>query len=58
MTIARLAAVAAMLILSGNAFAAEPVRHVSIYMQSFDQSARAPDGRPDVAVGKHHAQAQ
>ena len=54
MTIARLAAVAAMLFLSGNAFATESVRHVGIYVQPFYQSARTPDGRPDVAVGKQY----
>lgn len=54
MPIARLAAIAAVLMLSGNVLAAEAVRRVGIYVQPFYQSARTPDGRPEVAVGKQY----
>ena len=36
------------------ALAAEPVRHIGIYVEPFYQLARAPDGQPQVAVGKQY----
>lgn len=52
--IARLAAIAALLMCAGNTFAAEPVRHIGIYVQPFYQSAQTADGKPAVAVGKQY----
>ena len=36
------------------ALAAEPVRRIGIEVQPYYQAARAPDGRPQVAVGKQY----
>jgi len=46
-------AVAALLI-SSAASAAEPVRHVGIYVEPFYRSAQAPGGTPQVGVGKQY----
>jgi hypothetical protein len=54
MGIKRSAALAAMLLVSGGAFAAEPVRQVPIYVEPFYRSAQSPDGKPLVAVGKQY----
>ncbi|MBI3704888.1 MAG: cytochrome-c oxidase [Rhizobiales bacterium] len=54
MQIVRLASIAALLTLTGSAFAAEPVRSIGIYVQPFYESARTPDGKPVVAVGKQY----
>ncbi len=43
---------AALLALSGGANAAEPVRHVGIFVTPFYRSAATPGGTPQVAVGK------
>lgn len=40
--------------LAGAAWAAEPVRHVPIYVEPFYRSASTPDGQPQVAVGKQY----
>lgn len=45
---------AVLLVLSLPAIAAEPVRHVGIYVQPFYESARTPGGSPRVAVGKQY----
>jgi len=37
-----------------GALAAEPVRHVPIYVEPFYRSAPTPDDRPQVAVGKQY----
>jgi hypothetical protein len=48
-------AVAAVLFAAASgAFAAEPVRHVPIYVEPFYRSAPTPDGQPQVAVGKQY----
>ena len=52
MRVVRLAVLAAMLVFSCGAGAAEPVRHVPIYVEPFYRSAPTPDGQPRVAVGK------
>ena len=39
------------LLLSSPSYAAEPVRHIGIYVQPFYESARTPGERPRVAVG-------
>jgi len=44
-------AILAALLVSPPSFAAEPVRHIGIYVQPFYESARSPDERPRVAVG-------
>jgi hypothetical protein len=45
---------AAGLLTAGVALAAEPVRHVAIYVEPFYRSAQTPDGKPQVAVGKQY----
>lgn len=45
---------AVLLVLSLPAIAAEPVRHVGIYVQPFYESARTPGGSQRVAVGKQY----
>ena len=53
MSIGRLAVSAILfLTISSAAFAAEPVRRIDVYVTPFYQSARAPDGQPEVGVGK------
>ena len=47
-------AVAVLLALPCGAFAAEPVRQVSIYVEPFYRSAPTPDARPQVGVGKQY----
>ena len=42
------------LLISSAAFAAEPVRHVGIYVEPFYRSAQAPGGTPQVGVGKQY----
>jgi len=42
------------LLTAGAALAAEPVRHVPIYVEPFYRSAPTPDGKPEVAVGKQY----
>lgn len=37
-----------------QALAAEPVRHVGIYVEPFYRAAQAPGGRPQVGVGKQY----
>jgi hypothetical protein len=43
-----------LLIFSSGAFAAEPVRHIDVYVTPFYQAARTPDGVPQVGVGKQY----
>ena len=45
-------AAALLLTFSPAAFAAKPVRRIDVYVTPFYQSARTPDGQPQVAVGK------
>lgn len=52
--ILRLAWAAAVLVWSGAAIAAEPVRHIGIYVQPFYEAAPTPGGKPQVAVGKQY----
>ena len=54
MTMARAIVLAAVLLLapSFGAIAAEPVRHIGIYVQPYYQAARTPGGRPQVAIGQ------
>ena len=47
----RRVAAASMILFASTAFAAEPVRHIGIYVQPFYESARSPGERPRVAVG-------
>ena len=47
-------AAAALLLFPLCALAAEPVRHIGIYVDPFYRSARTPDGQPQVAVGKQY----
>ena len=54
MLIMRAIAVAAMLLVPLSAFTAEPVRRVSIYVDPFYRSAQAPEGQPQVSVGKQY----
>jgi hypothetical protein len=54
MHIVRLLAAAAILLISCGADAAEPVRHIGIYVEPFYRSAPTPDGQPQVAVGKQY----
>lgn len=49
-----MAVAAALLAFAGTAYAAEPVRHVGIYVEPFYRSAETPGGRPIVAVGKQY----
>jgi hypothetical protein len=51
----RLAA-AAMLMLPLSAFAAEPVKHVAIYVEPFYRAARNPGEAPQVGTGRPHAE--
>ena len=44
-------AVLAATLLSSPSHAAEPVRHIGIYVQPFYESGRSPGERPRVAVG-------
>jgi len=44
-------AVLAVMLLAWPSYAAEPVRHIEIYVQPFYESGRTPDERPGVAVG-------
>ena len=44
----------ALLLWPGAAFPAEPVRQIGIYVQPFYEAARAPGGKPQVAVGKQY----
>src|SRR5215510_5726795 len=46
--------IAALLAGSFPAFAAEPVRHIGIYVQPFYEAARTPGERPRVAVGSQY----
>ena len=48
------AVAAVLLALPCGAFAAEPVRHIPIYVEPFYRSAPMPDGQPQVAVGKQY----
>jgi len=50
----RSAALAAMLLMSCGAFAAEPVRNIGIYVDPFYRSARTPGEKPQVGVGKQY----
>ncbi len=53
MSILRMAVLAAALSIIGcNAFAAEPVRLIPIYVRPYYDAARTPGGTPRVAVGK------
>lgn len=54
MPIVRFTVIAAVLVYCCSAFAAEPVHQIGIYVQPFYQSARTPDDRPVVAVGKQY----
>ena len=54
MFIARGAVAAALLLLTGVAFAAEPVRRIAVYVEPFYNSGCAPGERPRVAVGKQY----
>jgi len=54
MLIMRATAVAAILLVPLSAFAAEPIRRVSIYVDPFYRSAQAPEGQPQVSVGKQY----
>jgi hypothetical protein len=47
-----IAAAALVTILAGAAQAAEPVRHIGIYVTPFYEAARTPDGTPRVSVGQ------
>lgn len=47
-----LASIAGAAALASIAQAAEPVRHVAIYVQPYYEAAREPDGTPRVAVGR------
>jgi hypothetical protein len=47
-------AMAVLLLFAPPALAAEPVRHIGIYVQPFYEAARAPAGRPRVAVGRQY----
>jgi hypothetical protein len=48
------AVAATLLAVLSGAFAAEPVRHIGIYVQPFYESARTPSGQPQVRVGKQY----
>ena len=45
-------AAVALLVPSAGAIAAEPVRHIGIYVQPYYQAARTPGERPQVSVGQ------
>jgi hypothetical protein len=47
-------AMAVLLLFAPPALAAEPVRHIGIYVQPFYEAARAPAGRPRVSVGRQY----
>jgi hypothetical protein len=49
-----MAVAAALLVFAGTAYAAEPVRHLGIFVDPFYRSAETPGGRPIVAVGKQY----
>jgi len=50
--IGKSSALAVALLLQGVcAFAAEPVRHISIYVQPYYEAAERADQRPQVAIG-------
>jgi len=48
------AVASALIALTGSAFAAEPVRHIGLYVVPFYASAQTPDGQPQVAVGSRY----
>lgn len=50
----RLAWATAMLVWPAAAIAAEPVRHIGIYVQPYYEATRVPGGKPQVAVGKQY----
>jgi hypothetical protein len=50
----RLASTAAVLVWPAAVNAAEPVRHVGVYVQPYYEAARTPGGKPQVAVGKQY----
>ncbi len=54
MLIKWMAATTALLLFPFAAFAAEPVRHVGIYVDPFYKSAQSPDGTPQVSVGRQY----
>jgi hypothetical protein len=54
MLMVRAIAAAAIVLISCGAFAAEPVRHVGIYVEPFYRSAQTSGGQPQVAVGKQY----
>jgi hypothetical protein len=54
MFLARTIAAAAIVLFSYCAFAAEPVRHIGIYVEPFYRAAARPDGQPQVSVGKQY----
>jgi hypothetical protein len=47
-------AMAVLVLFAPPALAAEPVRQIGIYVQPFYEAARAPAGRPRVAVGRQY----
>jgi hypothetical protein len=47
-----LAAVMAVSLTHQAAWAAEPARHIGVYVQPYYEAARTPDGKPRVAVGQ------
>lgn len=51
-----LAAVSIVLALAGASFAAEPVKHISIYVEPFYRAGRTPEEPPEVGTGKPHAE--
>lgn len=53
-TTIRQATITALLIFSLPAVAAEPVRHIGIYVQPFYEAARTSAGQPRVAVGRQY----
>jgi len=54
MLMVRAIAVAAIVLVPCGAFAAEPVRHIGLYVVPFYVSAQTPDGKPEVAVGSRY----
>ena len=54
MLLARTIAAVAIVLFSCSAFAAEPVRHIGLYVVPFYVSAQTPDGQPQVSVGKQY----
>lgn len=51
-SIKRIAVIAALLLPPLGAFAAEPVKHIGIYVTPFYEASRTPGGAPVVGVGK------